>query len=72
MASIKISDLTSQIFASDLIDSELKNIQGGYCREGTNIYPEGSVVMREDGKLYECVDGGGFYSTGSQFQLYKG
>jgi len=71
MASIKISDLTSQIFASDLIDSELKNIQGGYCREGTNIYAENSVVLLEDGKLYKCVDKP-WYEGGDQFRLYTG
>jgi len=55
MASIKIFDLNSQSFTSDLIDSELKNIQGGWCYHNWRTYTEGSIV-EHGGKDYICVD----------------
>lgn len=53
MAIIKIFDLNSQIFTSNLTDTDLKNINGGKCLYNGQKYSEGSVV-RQGGGLYKC------------------
>ncbi|MBD2452022.1 hypothetical protein H6G76_33910 [Nostoc sp. FACHB-152] len=55
MASIKIVDLYSQSFTSNLTDENLKKINGGSCTYAGLKYGAGSRVWQADG-LYECID----------------
>lgn len=54
MASIKIRDLISQSFTSDLTDSDLKNINGGGCVYDGIEYSQGAVVLQSNGFYYKC------------------
>lgn len=56
MASIKTFDLDSQIFASELTDKDMENINGGSCNYAGLKYGAGSVIRQADRKLYRCKD----------------
>ncbi len=66
----KITDLVDSKISFDLQESEMENIQGGYCREGFSVYAEGSIAKRDDGNYYQCVDRP-WYSGGDVWRLYN-
>ena len=70
MASISILDLVDSRYIVDFDNSEMENIQGGFCREGFSIYPEGSIVKRGDGYYYKCTDRP-WYKGGDVWRVYK-
>jgi hypothetical protein len=53
---LKVIDSFNSRDFVDLDESEMESIQGGFCREGFSFYPAGSIVKRDDGNYYKCID----------------